>query len=67
MGEDGLRNPDLVREMEARGSAVSKTRLILHFCIASDQIRSDLQYIAQKTEFLSDSVSASAGSSDNLV
>ena len=28
MGEDSLRNPDLVREMEARGSVVSKTRLI---------------------------------------
>ena len=28
VGEDGLRNPDLVREMEARGSVVSKTRLI---------------------------------------
>ena len=28
VGEDGLRNPDLVREMEARGSVVSKARLI---------------------------------------
>ena len=28
MGEDCLRNPDLVREMEARGSVVSKARLI---------------------------------------
>ena len=28
MGEDSLRNPDLVREMEARGSVVSKARLI---------------------------------------
>ena len=28
MGEDGLRNPYLVREMEARGSVVSKARLI---------------------------------------
>ncbi len=28
VGEDSLRNPDLVREMEARGSVVSKTRLI---------------------------------------
>ena len=28
VGEDGLRNPDLVREMEARGSLVSKARLI---------------------------------------
>ena len=27
-GEDSLRNPDLVREMEARGSVVSKARLI---------------------------------------
>jgi len=28
VGEDSLRNPDLVREMEARGSVVSKARLI---------------------------------------
>ena len=28
MGEDSLRNPDLVREMEARGSVVSKARLM---------------------------------------